>query len=143
MLQLKYLLLIIYMKRKKKKFEFIKQQIKKLNKKVIPLILIEIINICFNKDEKDIKKDEDDEDNNNLEEKENKIEEENDLVYFNEMKKFIFNEFSNKLDNEDDIYNIISLLDCLAGKNKNGEKDGILNRKNENDKKKKKLQMNF
>jgi len=128
---------------KEKKFEFIKQRIKKLDKRVIPLILIEIINICFNKDEKYIKKDEDDEDDKNLEEKKNKIEEENDLVNFNEMKKFIFNEFSNKLDNEDDIYNIISLLDCLAGKDKNGEKDDILNEKNENDKKNEEITNEF
>ena len=34
------------------------------------------------------------------------------------LKKIIFEEFSNKLENESDIDNILNLIDCLEGKNK-------------------------
>ena len=45
------------------------------------------------------------------------------------MKEYIFKEFSNKLENESDIDNILNLIDCLEGKNKkednqiNGQKE--------------------
>ena len=119
---------------KDKKFEFIKERIKKLNKKVIPLIYIEIINQCFNKEDKVLKV-EDGEDSNS-EEKENKIkEEEDENIDLNEMKNFIFGEFSNKLDNENDIDNIVNLIDCLEGKDKKKRKDDTINEKSENDNK--------
>ena len=121
---------------KEKKFDFIKKRIKRLDKRIIPLIFIEIINQCFNKEDKDDKKE--DEEDNNIEENENinKKEEEQDLD-FNEMKKYIFDEFTNKLDNENDIDNIINLIDCLEGKDKKKTKEGI--GKNEKDKKKEEM----
>ena len=107
---------------KEKKLEFIKKRINKLEKKIIPLVLIEIINICFNKDGKK----EEDEDSNQDEEEnenENKIkEEENKKIDYKELKDEIFEKFSKKLDNENDIDNIINLIVCLEGKEKK-EKD--------------------
>ena len=110
-----------------KKFDFINKRIKELDNKlstnISPLILIEIINILFNKENKNDKEDigEDNEDNDN---KKNKgIEEEYEDIDFNDMKEFIFSEFSNKLDNENDIDNIIKLIDCLKGKDKTKEDD--------------------
>ena len=92
---------------KDKKFDFINKRVKKLGR-IAPLIFIEIINICFNKDDNDT----------NIEENENKIIEEKDLDKdYNEMKKYIFEEFANKLNNENDIDNIIKFLDCLEPKN--------------------------
>ena len=91
---------------KEKKFNFIKNRIKKLDIKIIPLIFFEIINLCFNKKV----------------EKEEVIDEgKNEIINdkykdFSEMKILIFEEFSNKLDNENDIEKIINLLDCLEGK---------------------------
>jgi hypothetical protein len=82
--------------KKGKKFDFIKIRIKKLSK-IIPLIYIEIINICFNKEDNDI-----------------------DIDY-TEMKNYIFYEFPNKSNNENDIGNILNLVDCLGGKNKKKE----------------------
>ena len=83
---------------KDKKFDFINKKIKKLDKRVIPLIFIEIINRCFNKEDKDNKNEEEEEEN--ADENENKIIEEEDKdIDFNEMKKLIFDEFSNKLEN--------------------------------------------
>ena len=104
---------------KGKKFDFIKLRIKKLAK-IIPLIYIEIINICFNKEDKDSKKGENK--NNSLDEDESeevKEEEDNDIdLDYTEMKNYIFDEFSNKLNNDNDIDNIINLINCLEGKNK-------------------------
>ena len=100
---------------KEKKLEFIKRRIKRrLDKKIIPLIFIEIINLIFNKKNKDNKV-EDGEENNNDE----KIEEEEEYtnVDFTILKTFIFEEFSKNLEDNDDIKNIIKLLDCLEGKN--------------------------
>ena len=105
---------------KDKKFDFINKRVKKMSR-IAPLIFIEIINICFNKDDN----------NTNIEENENKIIEEKDIDKdYNEMKKYIFEEFLNKLNNENDIDNIIKFLDCLEQKNiTNGtnEKEPIIN----------------
>ena len=95
-----------------KKIDFINKRIKKLGK-ITPLILIEIINQCFNKKNNDKK-----------EENENKVKEKKELdinidIDYNELKKFIFEEFSNSLNDENDIHNIIKLIDLLeANENK-------------------------
>ena len=111
--------------RKEKKLEFIKRRIKKrLDQKIIPLIFIEIINLIFNKGNKD-NKSEDGEENNNDE----KIEEEEEYkgIDFNDLKSFIFDEFSKKLDDNNDIENIIKLIDCLEGKNEKIDNDKFKN----------------
>ena len=81
---------IVYEKDKKKKFNFINDKIRKLDEKIIPKILIEIIRIYINKQ------------NKNNKEKQN----------FEKIKDMIF-EFVNKLDKKDDIDNIMSFIDCL------------------------------
>ena len=110
---------------KDKKFNFINKRIKeldkKLSKKISPLIFIEIINILFNKEDKN--ENEECEENEENDNKENKgmWEEEYDKKEFNDMKEFIFSEFSQKLDDKYDIDNIIKLIDCLKGKDKKTE----------------------
>ena len=134
-----YLAVINYSyEEKNKKFDFIKNNIKKLPKKVIPLIFIEIIKICIsdekrkneldeeNKDNDESDKGEEEEEenkNNNTnviksdegedKEKDKKIKEEID---FKEMKEYIFGEFAKKVENADDIKNIMNLINCLEGK---------------------------
>ena len=120
---------------KKKKFEFIKKLIKELDRKVIPLIFIEIINLCFNKEDKDDEKEVEEDNDIDGEEKKKRKEVEDQDIDFKEMKEFIFTEFSNKLVNEKDIENIINLIDCLEGKNKKKKEENI-NGKNGKDKKK-------
>ena len=101
---------------KDKKFDFINKRIKKLDRKIIPSIFIEIINQSFSNEDKHIKKEESK--NGKIE----KDEKEQDInIDYNEMKNFIFEEFSNKLDLEIDIDNIINLLDCLEEKDKKKE----------------------
>ena len=101
---------------KGKKFDFINKRIRKLGR-IVPLIFIEIINLCLNKGDKYSKNEENE--NNSSDESENEIieKEEKDIDY-NEMKTFIFEEFSKKLNNENDIDNILNLIDCLECKNK-------------------------
>ena len=78
--------------------DFINRKIKnRLNKKIISLIYIEIINIIFNKV--------------------NEEEEDYAHIDFNGLKTFIFDEFSKKMEDNNDIENIIKLIDCLEGKN--------------------------
>ena len=116
-----------------KKYDFIKERIQKLDMKIIPLIYIEIINICFNKvgKEKDVKK-EDEEKDNNLYESENKIIDEDDIdIDFSGMKQFIIDEFSNKLENEEHIKNIIKLIDCLEDIDKKNKENKEVNMVNE------------
>ena len=91
---------------KNKKFDFINKRIKQLGK-ITPLILIEIINQCFNKEDNDKK-----EENGNKVIKREDKDINNDIDY-NELKKFIFEEFSNSLNNENDIDNIIKIIDLL------------------------------
>ena len=122
---------------KDKKFDFINKRIKKLEKRIISLIFIEIINLCFNKEDKDDKKEE--EEDVNIDENENKIIEEEDKdIDFTEMKKLIFEEFSNKLENENDIDTIINLIECLEVKEKKRIEDNI-NDINEKDKEKEEM----
>ena len=60
------------------------------------------------------------------------------------MKKFIFEEFSNKLESESDIDNIINLIDCFERKNKKKEKEDNQNiGKNEKDKKREEIKNKF
>ena len=96
-----------------KKFEFINEKIVKLDDNNIrSKIYIEIINICFNKKEKDDKKEEDEEMKTNI--FENKI---NDDDFFGKdfekMKEFIYGEFSEKIESEEAINNIIDFINCL------------------------------
>ena len=116
---------------KDKKFNFINNKIKKLNKDIIPLIYIEIIKICIENENKEKKEGEDDEKEDKDSEK-NEIQsnsEENNFDY-QKMKDFIFEEFTKKLENNKDIDNIINLLDFLDEKFKN-EKNGKKNESNE------------
>ena len=110
---------------KDKRFDFINKRVKevdkKLSKKISPLIFIEIMNILFNKEDNNNQEESIDEDNDK---KQNKgIDDEYEDVEFNDIKEFIFLEFSNNLDNENDIDNIIKLIDCLKGKDKIKEDD--------------------
>ena len=91
---------LVYEKDKKKKFNFINDKIKKLDEKIIPKILIEIIRIYINKKNK--------KDGKNINNREKGKENEN----FKAIKDMIF-EFVNKLDKEDDIDNIMLFIDCL------------------------------
>ena len=115
--------------KEKKYFDFLEKRIKKLDRKLIPLIYIEIMNICIKEEE--LKNKEDDEnigekgdDNENKIDKKEK-EDENDVDYI-ELEKYIFKQFINKLDNDQDIANIISLINCLE------KKDSILKEEKEN-----------
>ena len=127
----------------KKKFNFILNKIKKLDEDIIPKILIEIMRIYINKKKTD-NSDEDvdmNEDNSNEHEEfqdkviddDEKKEEEED---FEKMKKFIFEEFSNNLDKEKDIDNILSLIDCLLKKPKNEEDEEKNGKENEKENRK-------
>ena len=124
--------------KKEKKLDFINRRIKrKLDKKVISLIYIEILNLAFNKRNKNNKIDEGEEN------KDNKIEnvQEYSNIDFNDLKTFIFEEFSknvNETNNKDNIYNhienLIKLIDCLEGKNEKGKVDNQNMNKEENEK---------
>ena len=101
--------------KKEKKFYFINKRVKKLDR-IAPLIFIEIINIYFNKDDNDnhIEKNKSEE----IEEEEEEDDEDIDIdLNYNRIKKFIFKKFINKMNNENDIDNIIKLIDCLERKN--------------------------
>ena len=81
------------------KLDFIERIIiRKLNKKLITHILIEIMNIIIKKE--------------NVEEDEMKD------VNFDKLKEFIFHEFCDNIKNMDDINNIINLINCLERKKK-------------------------
>ena len=130
----------------KKKFEFIEKRIKKLDKKIIPLIFIEIMNICIIEEDKKEKEEDNENDGDKkdleLQEEDNKNkgdispdEEDNDID-FKEIEKYIFKQFVNKLDTDKDIDNIISLIDCLErksikGKENNEQKENKNERLNE------------
>ena len=106
-----------------KRISFINERVKKLDKKIISAIYIEIIKISFNK-EKGEKKDDGDNiniDTNEIQEKEDYYEKNG--IDFNGIKTFIFDEFSNKLENEDDIDSIINLIDCLEEIDKKNKKE--------------------
>ena len=106
-----------------KRISFINERVKKLDKNIISAIYIEIIKISFNK-EKGEKKDDGDNiniDTNEIQEKEDY--DEKNCIDFSRIKTFIFDEFSNKLENEDDIDSIINLVDCLEEIDKINKKE--------------------
>ena len=93
--------------------------------------------MAFNKRNKNNKIDEGEEN------KDNKIEnvQEYSNIDFNDLKTFIFEEFSknvNETNNKDNIYNhienLIKLIDCLEGKNEKGKVDNQNMNKEENEK---------
>ena len=89
--------------------DFIKRIIiRKLNKKLITHILIEIMNIIIKKE--------------NVEEEEMKG------VNFDELEEFIFHEFCKNIQNMDDIQNIINLINCLERKKNVEEKEKFINK---------------
>ena len=111
-----------------KKYNFIEKKVKELPKNIIPKIFIEIVKIFFEE-----KKTLDDDENEDLN-LENKVEDKNkpDLK---ELIDNIFEEYIKKLDDENDINNIIELLDCFKEKNdkknqedKDSDKDKELNK---------------
>ena len=109
--------------KEKKQFEFIEKRIKKLNKNLIPQILIEIMNICIeyynekDKDEFKEEKEEEEKDNENDDNEDEKYLDKEEDINLKEMEKYIFKEFT-KLNNEQDIDNIINLINCLKNVNK-------------------------
>ena len=106
----------------KKKLDFINERIKTLDKRIISLILIEIINIIFNNEEKD--ENEEEEDENNIIENENKIGyKDYKEIDYNGMKEFIFEEFSNKITSKENIDNILNLIECLDKIDKKNKKE--------------------
>ena len=82
--------------------------IRKLNKKLITHILIEIMNIIIKKE--------------NVEEEEMKG------VNFVKLEEFIFHEFCEKIQNMDDFQNIINLINCLERKKNVEEKEKSINK---------------
>ncbi len=102
--------------KKEKKLEFINRRVKgRLDKKITLLIFIEIINLILNKGNKE-------------------EEEEYTHIDFNDLKTFIFDEFSKKLEDNNDIENIMKLIDCLEGKNEKGQiNNQIINEKSNDD----------
>ena len=101
-----------------KKFNFINFKIKKLNKEILPLIFIEIIKLCIEKETKQ-KKEKNEEENEDADsENHDKNIPDDDGYYtdFKDLKDFIFNEFIYELKSDKDIDNIINLLNCLEGK---------------------------
>ena len=111
-----------------KKLNFIINRIKKLDKDIVPLILIEIMKICINKEAK--KNEANEEEGIEIEEEE----EEYKYINYKNIKDFIFKEFAKKVENENDIDNIIKFIDCLEGKDKNNDKktDNKYNNKEDN-----------
>ena len=101
--------------KEKEKFNFMNKKIKNIDdkdNKIISLILNEIANICFIKEEN--KNDNEDGQIKGEEEFENNILE-NDFKNndFNELKNFLYDEFSNNIEKEGNIANIIDFIDCL------------------------------
>ena len=91
------------------KLDFIERIIiRKLNKKLITHILIEIMNIIIKKE--------------NVEEEEMKG------VNFVKLEEFIFHEFCEKIQNMDDFQNIINLINCLERKKNVEEKEKSINK---------------
>ena len=98
------------------KLDFEKEKIKKLQKKIIPLIFIEIISIYIQKLEKE-KEEEKDKEKKDEEEKKDEDENEEKIDLTN-LKDYIFEEFVKKVEDQDDIDNIIKLIECIEGKQK-------------------------
>ena len=79
---------------KENKKDFINNKIKRLDVKIKPFILIEIIKICINKQNRD----------------ELYLDDE---IEFKDLKDFIFDQFAKKVENDNDIQNIIKLIECI------------------------------
>ena len=96
-----------------KKLDFIKKKIiKKLPKNIKTDIFIEIIRQYINNNEK-INKDKD-----------------NENIDYKGIIEFIFDEFANRLENNDDIDNVIKLIDCLeCNKEKIESNDEMINQR--------------
>ena len=120
-------------KKDQKRFDFIENQIKDLDKPIIADIFIEIINVLYNKNDKeDENKDKEDnseeeKDNNekHSDDDENSNEEENDK--FDELRNYIIDEFSKNLNDSSDIKNIIKLIDIFKGNNTINDKENNQN----------------
>jgi len=107
-----------------KRFDFIENQIKNLDKQIISDIFIEIISVLYNNKEENLDESENNKEDNSEEEKknegehpdddENSNEEENDK--FKGLRNYIIEEFSNNLNKSSDINNIIKLIDIFRGK---------------------------
>ena len=92
----------------KKKFYFVDHKLKKLGKSIIPLIYIEIIRQCMKLEENTY---------------DNFGEQNDEESKFKKLKDYIFDKFANKLDDSNDIDNIIKLINCLEGHKENIQKD--------------------
>ena len=102
---------------KEKKFSFIENNVNKLDKKNISSIFCEIIKKFIKKQIKE-------------KEKEEEINIENDIFDVQqELKEYIFNEYSNKLEDIIDINNIINLFDCIKGINQIRKNEGVFKEK--------------
>lgn len=89
-----------------------KKKIQKLTKKIIPLIFIEIIRIYVEEKEKE-------KENESKDEEEIKVEDEKEeKIDLKELKDYIFSEFVEKLESQNDIDNILKLIECIEGKQK-------------------------
>ena len=109
---------------KENRFDFINKRISDLDKRIIPSIFIEIMNICF-----DVNEDENENDNDSqLEEYKIKfINEEFRNFDYNDLKKTIYNKYLESLKNEDDIGNIIEFLDYLEKIDTKNKEDKLFN----------------
>ena len=94
---------------KNKKLEFLINVIKRIDEKLKPLILTDIIKICISKDTR------------------TKLYIEGDIKDINIMKNFIFEQFSNKIRHNIDIQNIIKLIRCIENIADKEEKSSIIN----------------
>ena len=105
------------------KLNFEKEKIKKLSKKIFPLIFIEIIKIYVDQKEKEKeKKDKEEkinEEEKNDEEVKNDEDEKEEQKDLEGLKDYIFGEFVKKLESQNDIDNIIKLIEVIEGKEKN------------------------
>ena len=141
-----YIYKIKILKDEKRKKKFIEEKFRELPKHILNEIYIEIIKIYYDKedekDENDKQSEEesnnsDNDDNQQIDKKEcNSEEGENDINYkdFKDLIDYIFNEYTKKLDDKNDIDNIIKLINCLEGnikKNKNGDANYEDNKKKE------------
>ena len=92
-------------KEKNEQFDFINDKISDISENIQPLIFINILKLCINEGNR----------------KDKLLQEENQKT--NEMKTFIFEKFSRKVVNDQDIKNIIKLIDCLEGNIKNRKEE--------------------
>ena len=100
-------------KTKNEQFDFINDKIGEISENIQPLIFIEIIKLCIS--EGGIKK---------------KLSEE-EIEKTNEMKTFLFEQFSREVANDQDINNIIRLINCLEGNPKDENKENEEKNKDE------------